>query len=183
MERCQDGGCGFDNRLKYCAQEARDPDGPVAYVLQAIDDLLYDNNLIASDQYSIQVDKQGQIMQRAFTITHFDSRTWILPLTKSSLAISHETNRQLGRESYEITLGWAVEQIDRTSEPFSVKYIIDSYQSGAVQATIEQPDFETGGRHTNALTNYDYDELYKVLDLFAIAQKAERADNARVQAA
>ncbi len=104
MERCQDSGCGFENRQEYCAQDAKDPDGEAAYVVQAIDDLLYENESIASENYAISVDSNGQILQRSFAITHFDPRTYILPLTKSTIAITHKTNRQLECESYDIKL-------------------------------------------------------------------------------
>lgn len=182
MERCQDSSCGFENRKEYCTQEAKDPDGDAAYVAQAIDELLYENESIASENYAIYVDRDGHVLQRSFSITHFDSQTYILPLIKSTIAIMHVTNRNLDCDSYGIELTWAVERIDTVSEPYTVQYTIDLYKKGLVQAIVEQPDILNNGRETSAITSYDFNDLYWVLDLFAASQRAERADNVRAQA-
>lgn len=180
MERCADSSCGYENRLEYCETEAGDPEGNVSYVIQSLDELLYDNNQIASDMYMASISSDGRVINRTFSITHFDSRGWILPLTTSTIAIKHSVGRRLNTEAYEVQLDWSVEQLDQSSEPYRVNYTIDLYTHGTVQALIEQPDFAGGGRTVSPLSSYDYEALYNVLSLFAVAQRAEREDNQRI---
>lgn len=181
MERCQDGGCGYENRLEYCVEDARDPDGYASYVIAALDDLLYENEQVASDTFVLESDRNDQYMQRSFSLSHFDSETWILPTTRTSVAINHHVNKRLQCESYNVTVGWAVEREECVSTPFVMKYSIDVYPNGNVQAELESPNFSIDNSETTALTNYDYEQLYKVLDLLALSQRAERADNGRAQ--
>ncbi len=181
MERCYDNGCGYENRAEYCEQDAKDPDGHVSYVVNSIDELLYDTSLIVSGRLSAEVDDGGMYMQRSFAVSHFDSKGWILPLTRTAVSITHRINKRLNCDEYRITMGWAIERLDTISDPFLVQYAIDVYKSGDVQAEIERPDFSNDGRDRGPITAYDYEQLYEVLDLFAISHRAEGSDNERAR--
>lgn len=183
MERCQDSSCGYENRLEYCVDDARDPNGYVSYVIAALDELLYENEQVASDTFVLETDSNDQYMQRSFSLSHFDPQTWILPTNKTSIAITHHISKKLRCESYCVTVGWVVEREECSSDPFIMKYAIDVYPNGDVQAELVSPNFSIDSEETTMLTNYDYEQLYKVLDLLALSQRAERADNVRAQAA
>ena len=181
MERCQDSGCGFENRLEYCEDDARDPEGYASFVISALDELLYDADQIASGRLTLESDVDGQSMTRSFSMSHFDDNSLIMPLTRTSIAITHQQNKRLKSESYSIKLGWAVERVECISVPFLTEYTIDVYPGGQIQAELEQPNIIHERREKADLTNYDYQQLYQVLDLFAQSQRAERADNRRAQ--
>lgn len=81
MERCHDSVCGYENRIEYCEQDARDPEGYVTYVVDAIDTLLYENGHIENNNFMVKVDHDSHFLHRSFSMSHFDTKGWILPLT------------------------------------------------------------------------------------------------------
>jgi hypothetical protein len=64
-----------------------------------------------------------------------------------------------------------------------MNYTIDIFKSGLIQSEVERPNFLDDSRERAQITNYDYEQLYQVLDLFAVAHRAERADNLRIESA
>lgn len=180
-EFCEHSKCEFNNRLEYCAIEAANPEEAVAVVLVELDAILYDEDHIAGDSYQLTSDDSETLLCRSFSYLQGDIKSFVWPLTEKTLSVRHRVDKKMGAESYAIEMGWRVHQQGATNDRFVVRYCIDTYAKGNVQAEIEAPDVLTGERFARPMTTYDYEQLYNELSALSKLHSAERTDNARVR--
>lgn len=184
MERCPDDSCGYENRIEYCEEQVTHPDGAAGMIVDLLDVLLYENEHIESDQYTLHAAHNGTELKRAFSFLHADFDTWIWPLTETKIAIQHTTDNRTGMNSYEVEVVWQVRH-DRegTDETNTVTYSIDQPTNGYIHGAIEQKDLTDGMYKEALMTTYDYEQLFDIVALVDKSQSAERDDNARAAAA
>ena len=180
MERCLDNNCGFENRAEYCEREITLPDGDAQMVVDLLDSLLYENDQVSSQQYTMHVSQDSQRLEWTFTVMHSDFKTWIWPLTETTFKVCHEIDKKTAINSYQVEVSWAVRHdVDTLSEPFTITYAIDRFLDGTIRGTVEQLDLAVGRYAETAITLYDYFQLFDMMTLVDSSQSAERADNAR----
>lgn len=180
-EFCEHSKCDFNNRLEYCPVEAGREGGAAVVVIDAMDAILYEGEHVSGNHYQLTSDNSEQLLHRSFSYLHGDTEGWVWPLTETQMNIGHRTDRQTGAESYAVEVSWQVHQQGATDDRFVVRYYIDSYPEGDVQAMIEEPNVVTGERESRLMTEYDYETLFNELHMVDRMHTAERSDNARVQ--
>lgn len=186
MEMCSHGDCGFEGRQEYCTTEAAEQDGAAGVVVDMLDALLYESGVVTSDESRLVTESEQQVFTRKFSYLQGDVKSWVWPLTETSVAICHTKDKQLDREMYQVAVTWHVEQIGIDPIYHVTTYGIDVYPEGPVQAFIEQPSMDVlneaadDTRETRRMTEYDYEQLYNGLATVYDLHAAERSDNARV---
>jgi hypothetical protein len=178
LSRCDHAECGFENRQEYCIITASEPDGGAIVVADMLDELLEESGLVQSDNAAYISEPEGSIFTRSFSHLDGDFQSWIWPPTERRLAICHEFDRKLNRDSYHVAVGWIIHRAGITHNAFNTTYTIDIYPQGRVQAVVEQPSLEQEGEfESRAMTDYDYETLFDELAIVHGLHKAEDREN------
>ncbi len=181
MERCLDSGCGYENRLEYCVQEAKDPAGDAAVVLEFLDSLIDDNNDVTCELRIGRADAKMLVSRCDFTVLSSNLTTPSWPITENYLSITRFTDRTKASHSrYDVMVAWTVRQGSNLNDKsYNVFYSIDDHGKNGVEGETIVQDPETNLYVAADLTNYDYLQLFEALEFFGLSHTAERADNAR----
>jgi hypothetical protein len=178
LERCEHGGCGYENRVEYCEPEAKRPEGLVQWAKGIMDELIYDAEGVASSDRRATMSRESTQFLRRFE--YFDKvktdTGWTV--TESFVAISRESIENPSAESYKVLVGWMVRpqiiSLDNESATGGIftEYTIDSYDGQEIVASVKQMDIEENDTPAVAMTDYDYgnliDELCKVSEKHVI---------------
>lgn len=167
---CDDMKCDHPYRLEYCREEAKEPDGDAAVVIEMLDHLLYESGKFVPNP---QCSSDGRVryVERTFSFLHGDIKTWVWPLLETTVSVAHHHNVAFKSDEYVIRVGWVAHQQGASSEQYQTVYTLSQWPH-TILSTVDEYDLSTERLKdlknpeliNRPATPYDFDILYRHLD-------------------
>jgi hypothetical protein len=187
IERCEHGGCGYENRAEYCEPDSNMPDGLAQFAKGIMDELIYDAEDVASTDRRASTSSESTHFFRRFE--YFDEvktdAGWTV--TETLVAISRESIENPSAESYRVLVGWMVrpQNISLDNELATggifTEYTIDLYDGQEIASSVKRMDLEENVTSAATMTDYDYGTLIEELCMVSEKHAIERGYKHKIE--